>query len=59
MATNKPIGDNHRKGSVRHRTQFLNPQNDKWVKRDMDTGRFMDQKADGTKFKGIRREKQK
>ena len=33
------------------------PQNDTWVKRDTNTGRFIDQKADGTPFKGVRKEK--
>jgi hypothetical protein len=34
-----------------------NPHNDRWVKRDTDTGRFMDQKADPRPFKGVRKEK--
>ncbi len=57
MATNKPAGDNHRNGAVKKRSQFVNPQNDHFVKRDTETGKFMDQKADGTKFKGVRKEK--
>ena len=59
MATNPPKGDGHRKGAVRKRSQVFNPQNEKWVKRDTDTGRFMDVKSDGEKFKGVRREKPK
>jgi hypothetical protein len=57
MATNPPSGDGHRNGEVRERSQVHNPHNDRWVKRDTDTGRFMDQKADPRPFKGIRKEK--
>ncbi len=57
MATNPPKGDDHRKGAVRDRSQVHNPKTDQWVKRDSDTGRFMDVKQDGEKFKGVRREK--
>jgi len=57
MATNPPKGDGHRNGEVRERSQVLNPHNDRWVKRDTDTGRFMDQKADPKPFKGVRKEK--
>jgi hypothetical protein len=57
MATNPPKGDGHRNGAVRDRSQTYNPQNDRWTKRDSNTGRFMDQKSDPKPFKGIRREK--
>ena len=57
MAKNKPIGDNARAGAVRRRSQVFNPQNQSWTKRNTDTGRFMDQKAEGAPFKGIRKEK--
>ena len=57
MATNPPTGDGHRNGAVRNRSQFLNPQNNRWVKRNAETGKFMDVKSDGAKFKGVRREK--
>lgn len=57
MAKNKPIGDNARVGAVRDRSQVFNPQNQVWTKRDTSNGRFMDQKADGDTFKGVRREK--
>lgn len=57
MATNPPSGDGRRQGAVRDRSQAYNPQNDRWVKRDVDTGRFIDQKADNKPFKGVRREK--
>ena len=59
MATNPPKGDGHRNGAVRNRSQVYNPQNDRFVKRDSDTGRFMDVKSDGDKFKGVRTEKTK
>ena len=57
MATNPPTGDGRRQGAVRKRSQVYNPKNDKWTKRDMDTGRFIDQKADDKPFKGVRKEK--
>ncbi len=57
MATNPPTGDGHRNGAVRQRSQTYNPQNDRWIKRDTQTGRFMDQKSDRTPFKGVRKEK--
>lgn len=56
MATNPPVGDNHRKGAVRGRSQTLNPKTGHWVKRNTDTGRFIDQKADHKPFKGVRKE---
>lgn len=57
MAKNPPPGDNHRVGAVRERSQTYNPKTDAWVKRDAETGRFMDQKADPKPFKGVRKEK--
>lgn len=57
MATNPPKGDNHRQGAVRDRSQTFNPHTDRWVKRDGDSGRFMDQKADPRPFKGVRKER--
>ncbi len=57
MAKNPPAGDNHRIGAVRDRSQVFNPHNQRWVKRNDDTGRFMDQKANTEPFKGVRREK--
>lgn len=56
MAVNKPTGDGHRIGAVKDRSQVLNPKTDIWVKRDAGTGRFMDGKADGKPFKGVRKE---
>lgn len=58
MATNLPKGDGHRNGQVKHRSQVYNPQNDKYIKRDTETGKFMDQKSSG-KFKGVRKEHKK
>lgn len=57
MATNKPTGDNRRQGMVRKRSQVFNPKTQQWVKRDAETGQFMDVKKDGSRFKGVRREK--
>ena len=57
MATNPPKGDGHRNGAIRDRSQTHNPKTDQWVKRDTGSGRFMDVKEDGGKFKGVRREK--
>jgi hypothetical protein len=56
MATNPPKGDGHRNGAVRDRSQVYNPHNERWTKRNDDTGRFMDQKADPKPFKGVRKE---
>lgn len=57
MAKNKPYGDNQRKGAVTDRSQTLNTRNNRWVKRDTVTGKFMDQKSDTKPFKGVRKEK--
>lgn len=57
MARNKPVGDNARKGAVKQRSQVLNPKTNLYVKRDAETGRFMDVKTSGGKFKGVRKEK--
>lgn len=53
MATNPPKGPG-RVGAVKDRDQVFNPRNETWTKRD-DQGRFMDQKADGKPFKGVRK----
>ncbi len=57
MATNGKPSDGHRNGAVRERSQTYNPQTEQWVKRDTETGRFMDVKKDGDPFKGVRKEK--
>ena len=56
MATNGAKGGG-RHGSVRDRSQVFNPKTEQYVKRDSDTGRFMDVKQDGTPFKGVTKEK--
>lgn len=53
MAKNKPYGDNARKGAVKNRSQVLNPKTELYVKRDSDSGKFMDVKTSGGKFKGV------
>ncbi|MFA5296970.1 MAG: hypothetical protein WC389_02040 [Lutibacter sp.] len=57
MAKNKPVGDNARKGAVKQRSQVLNTKTNLYVKRDSETGKFMDVKTTGGKFKGVRKEK--
>ena len=57
VAKNTPPGDGRRHGQVTDRSQAFNPHNDRWIKRDTDTGRFIDQKADPKPFKGVRKEK--
>ncbi|MBV8040759.1 hypothetical protein HF895_14890 [Bacteroides sp. AN502] len=57
MATNPPSGDGNRNGAVKGRSQTFNPKTEQWVKRDPETGRFMDVKKDCTPFKGVRKEK--
>lgn len=57
MARNKPVGDNARKGAVKQRSQVLNSKTNLYVKRDTQTGKFMDVKTSGGKFKGVRKEK--
>ena len=53
----KNTGDGFRRGEVRDRSQVLNPETKKWVKRDSDTGEFLDVKSDGEPFKGVRKER--
>jgi hypothetical protein len=57
MAVNKPYGDHARRGPVCDRSQVYNPHTETWVKRDKDTGKFMDMKADPKPFKGVTKEK--
>ena len=56
MAKNPPKGSG-RVGAVKDRSQAFNPRVKKWVKRDAETGQFMDQKADSRPFKGVRKER--
>ena len=51
MAKNTGLG--YRKGSVTGREQVLNPKTGLYVKRDMETGRFMSVKTTGGKYKGV------
>jgi len=53
MATNGKSGDNRRHGAVKSRSQVLNPKTGLYVKRNSDSGRFMDVKTSGGKFKGV------
>jgi hypothetical protein len=57
MAKNGKVGDGHRNGQVKDRSQTYNPKTEKFVKRDTETGRFMDMKSDNGPFKGVRKEK--
>ncbi|EZY63820.1 hypothetical protein V061_01235 [Staphylococcus aureus R0353] len=56
MATNPPK-DGHRKGAVKNRSQVKNPKTGRYVKRNSETGRFMDVKPDSKPFKGVRKER--
>jgi len=57
MAKNGKTGDGHRNGQVDKRSQVFNPKTEQFVKRDTETGKFMDVKTTGGKFKGVRTEK--
>ena len=59
MASNEPVGDNHRIGAVKKRSQLKTNMmgEERWTKRNKESGQFMDQKKDRKKFKGVRREK--
>ena len=60
MATNKPVGDNARKGAVKKRSQLRAEVMGKktWTKRDRSTGEFLStKKAPAQKYKGVRRER--
>jgi hypothetical protein len=54
MASN--TGNDYRQGAVTGRTQVQNPRTGQYVKRDAETGRFMDAKQDGKPFKGVAKE---
>ena len=57
MAKKAPPGDGQSKGMVKKHSQVRTPLTGKETKRDRTTGKFMDQKADFGKFKGVRRAK--
>lgn len=48
--------EDKKRAAAKERTQVHNPKTDTWTKRDADTGKFMDQKADKKPFKGVRKE---
>jgi hypothetical protein len=49
MATDKPVGDNARKGAVRKRSQLKTKMAGKqWTERDKTSGAFMANKKDNT-----------
>ncbi len=57
MAKNPPKGPG-RRGAIKDRSQVYNPKIERFVKRDTDTGQFMDVKSDDKPFKGVRKETQ-
>jgi hypothetical protein len=59
MASNEPVGDNHRIGAVRKRSQRKGKLMGKtaWTKRDKTDGKFMAVTKSKKKFKGVRKEK--
>jgi hypothetical protein len=59
MASNEPVGDGHRIGAVKKRTQLKGKLMGQtaWTKRDKTDGKFMDVKKSPKKFKGVRKEK--
>jgi hypothetical protein len=57
MATNPPKGDGHRNGAVKDRSQTYNPHTERYVKRNTEDGRFIDQKSDSKPFKGVTKER--
>jgi len=50
----KNTGKGYRRGAISDRSQVETPVG--WVKRDSETGRFLDIKSDGEPFKGVRKE---
>jgi len=52
----KNTGKGFRQGEVKERSQVLNPLTKQWVKRDAETGQFIDVKENGKPFKGVRKE---
>jgi hypothetical protein len=55
MARN--TGRGSRIGSVKNRTQVQNPKTGRFIKRDTETGQFINQKSDVKPFKGVAKEK--
>lgn len=56
MAKNGIPGDGHRNGAVKERSQVYNPKTEQWVKRDTNTGQFIDVNKNGHPHKGVRKE---
>jgi hypothetical protein len=56
MAKNGKSGDGHRNGAVKKRSQTYNPKIDRYVKRNTETGQFIDVKSDDKPFKGVTKE---
>jgi hypothetical protein len=53
----KNTGQNYRHGAVDNRSQVFNPKTGDYVKRDTETGRFIDRKTSNNEpFKGVRKE---
>ncbi len=52
----KNTGKGYRRGAVDNRSQTYNPVTDQWVKRNAETGQFMDVKQNCEPFKGVRKE---
>lgn len=60
MATNKPTGDNARKGAVKKRVQVQNPKTKLYVKIKKPEHKFIDNKAaKNSPFKGVTKLKKK
>lgn len=57
MAINSPYGDNSRIGAVKERSQFYNEKIGLYICRDTNTGKFINVKTTGGKFKGVTLEK--
>lgn len=56
MAVNKSTGNNHRKGTVRNRSQFQYPSGYRY-ERDANMGEILDVSSSSDKLKCVRREK--
>jgi len=54
MAKNPPKGPG-RRGFVKNRDQVVSRRNVRWVKRNLKSGRFINQKSDVLPFKGVRK----
>lgn len=54
MSDNPPIGEEHRgQSNVRKRSQVYNPKTGRWEKRDTETGKVLDVRADKKPFKNV------